>query len=96
MTVIEYAPDESQILDLINESIRSLQETGIEPKYILIGPAAYEKLTSAMSKRFNRDQGHFETYQFFPIVLDPFRDNTVCVIPGPGECVKGVKTYSVS
>ena len=93
MTIIEYVPEESQILDLINDSIRNLQESGIEPKYILVGASTYDMLTTAMSKRFKRERGNFETYQFFPIVLDPFRDNTVCVIPGPGDCKEGVRTY---
>ena len=96
MTIIEYVPDESQILDLINESIKNLQEAGIEPKYILVGPAAYKKMTAAISKRLNRTQGNFETYQFFPIVVDPFRNDSLCVIPGPGECSEGVRTYKVT
>ena len=96
MTIIEYSPDESQILDLVNDSIRNLQEAGIEPKYILLGASAYELLIRAMSKRFKREKGNFETYQFFPIVLDPFRQDTLCVIPGPGDCKEGVQTYRVS
>ena len=85
MIVIEYAPSQSQILDFINDGIRNLQEAGTEPKYILLGPEAYDILRSAMSERFKREKGHFETYQFIPIVLDPQRKDTVCVLPGPSE-----------
>ena len=85
MTIIEYAPEETQILDFINDGIRNLQEGGIEPKYILVGPQSYETLIKAMSDRFKRREGKFETYQFIPIVLDPNRADTVCVLPGPSE-----------
>ena len=85
MTVFEYAPDKTQILDFINDGIRNLQEGGKEPKYILVGPTAYDVLIAAISERFNRTEGSFETYQFIPIVLDPLRQDTVCVLPSPLE-----------
>ena len=46
-----------------------------------------------MGERFRRGAGQFETYQYLPIVLDPFRTDTVCVLPAPSECAKGVQTY---
>lgn len=92
MTVIEYAPDKFQILDFINDGIRNLQEGGKEPKYILLGHKAYDLLIMAMSERFNRAEGNFETYQFIPIVLDPRREDTVCVLPSPIEC-KDINLY---
>ena len=85
MTIVEYAPDESQILDFVNDGIRNLQEGGMEAKYILLGSDSYNLMVKAMSQRFNRSEGTFETYQFVPIVLDPSRNDTVCVLPGPVE-----------
>ena len=95
MTVIEYAPSEDEILDFINDSIRQMQEAGVEPKCILLGPAAYTLMQQAMSKRFNRDAGAFETYQFFPIIVDPLRKDTVCVLPAPARCVEEVTIQQV-
>jgi hypothetical protein len=90
MTVIEYAPDRDTILDYVNDAIRRLQEDGVEPKYILMGPAAYDRMREAMGERFRREAGTFETYNFFPLVVDPFRDDTVCVLPAPIEVSKGI------
>ena len=85
MTIVEYAPNESQILDFVNDGIRNLREGGMEAKYILLGSESYDLMVKAMSQRFNRSEGKFETYQFVPIVLDPSRNDTVCVLPGPVE-----------
>ena len=93
MTIIEYAPTRDDILDVVNDGISQLQEAGIEARYIVVGTEAYKVLRKAMGERFRRGAGQFETYQFVPIVLDPFRSDTVCVLPGPSECAKGVQTY---
>ncbi len=96
MTVIEYAPTEEEILDFVNDSIRQMQEAAFEPKYSLLGPEAYTSMQQAMGKRFNRDAGTFETYQFFPIVVDPLRKDTVCVLPAPAHCVNDISVQRVS
>lgn len=95
MTVLEYAPTEDEILDFVNDSIRQLQEAAVEPKYIMMGPEAYATMREAMGKRFNRDAGAFETYQFFPIVVDPLRKDTVCVLPAPAQCLSEVSIQRV-
>lgn len=95
MTILEYAPDRDEILSFIHDSIRQLTEAGAEAKYIVVGPAAYEHLRKAIGEAFQRGAGRFETYQHLPIVLDPFRDDTVCVLPAPAECAKGVQPYRV-
>ena len=95
MTVTEYAPTQPQILDFINDGIRNLKEGGIEPKYILLGPEAYDLLIRAMGERFRRKEGQFETYQFISIVVDPQRKDTVCVLPGPAE-IKNIHIQRVS
>ncbi len=95
MTIIEYAPAKDEILDFINDSIRQLQEANIEPKYILLGGEAYNRMRQAMGERFRRETGEFETYQFFPIIVDPLRNDTVCVLPSPMQCIDGVQLHRV-
>lgn len=96
MTIIEYAPAKEEILDFINDSIRQLQEANIEPKYILLGGEAYNRMRQAMGDRFKREAGVFETYQFFPIVVDPLRKDSVCVLPAPAACLEDVQIHRVS
>lgn len=93
MTVIEHSPDQATILDFLNDGLRQLQEAGVEARYIVMGPAAYETFRQAMAARFRRAPKAFETYNYVPIVVDPFRDAAVCVLPAPAECAKGVSTY---
>ncbi len=93
MTIIEYAPSREEILDFVNDSIRQLRDTDVEARYIVVGVEAFETMRKAMGKRFRRGAGQFETYQYLPIVLDPFRTDTVCVLPAPSECAKGVQTF---
>ena len=95
MTLIEYAPAKDEILDFINDSIRLLQDADVEPKCILLGIEAYERMRLAMGERFNRKAGNFETYQFFPIVVDPLRKDSVCVLPAPSVCADGVQVQRV-
>lgn len=95
MTIIEYTPTKDEVLDFVNDSIRQLQEAGAEPKYILAGTEAYEAMRQAMSERFNREAGTFETYQFFPIVVDPKRKGSILVLPAPAACTDGVQIVDV-
>lgn len=93
MTIPEYAPPRDEILEFIHDSIRQLQEAGCAARYIVVGPEAYQTLRKAMGERFRRGAGQFDTYQHLPIVLDPFRTNTVCVLPAASECAQGVHPY---
>ena len=95
MVIIEHTPSQEEILDFIDDGIRQIHASGAEAKYILIGRDAYHTFRHAMAERLNRKPKHFETYQYLPIVLDPFRTDGVCVVPGPGECAKGVQTYRI-
>ncbi|MEZ4701938.1 MAG: family 4C encapsulin nanocompartment shell protein [Rhodothermales bacterium] len=90
MTVLEYAPSETEILDFIHDGIRQLQEAGSEPRYILMGTAAYATLRRAIATRFQRTAGTFESYQYLPIVVDPLRDHFVCVLPSSHETANDV------
>ncbi len=93
MTILEYAPGRDEILTFIDDGIRQLREAGAEATYIVVGPEAYKILRKAIGERFQRGAGRFETYQHIPIVLDPFRTDTVCVLPAPAACEQGVQTY---
>ncbi len=93
MTILEYNPTQEDILDFLNDRIRELQSSDVEAKYILAGPTAYERLRAAMGERFRRSAGVFETYNYIPIVVDPSRTETLCVLPAPSECAKGARIY---
>lgn len=93
MLIIEHAPSREEILEFINDGIRQLNEVNAPARYILVGQQSFNTLRKAMGERFQRGAGQFETYQHIPIVLDPFRTDTVCVLPSPKECAKGVQVY---
>ncbi len=95
MTIIELAPEKHEILDFIDDAFRQLQDAGAEAKFIVVGGEAYTLLRKAIGERFQRGAGRFETYQHVPIVLDPFRSDTVCVLPAPAECEKGVNPVRI-
>ena len=92
MTIPQTNATADGILAFIDESVRALQHDGHEPRTILVGPAAYDLLCNAIARQFNRAVGRFETYQYLDIVLDPFRDAEVCVVPAPGVLADGVRT----
>jgi hypothetical protein len=88
-------PASDEILDFIDQEVRSLQDAGQEPRFLLVGPAAYAALREAMGRRFGRTAGTFESYQWLSIVLDPFRGEGVCVIPSPSALAAGVRTTTI-
>ena len=96
MTVLEYAPAPTEMLDFINDSIRNLKSEGCEAAYILTGTEAYDTLCQAMSERFKREAGSFETYQFIPIVVDPSRTDSLCILPKPGVAANQVAWHKVT
>ena len=91
MTVTETAATADGVLAFIDESVRALQQDGLEPRSILVGPEAYELLRHAIAGQFNRTPGLFETYQYLDIVLDPFRGAAVCVVPAPRALADGAR-----
>ncbi|MFO7314272.1 family 4C encapsulin nanocompartment shell protein [Rhodothermus marinus] len=93
MTVLEYTPGDDEMLPFIHDSLRQLQEAGHEARYILVGRTAYRRLCKAIGRQFRRGAGRFETYQHIPIVVDPFRDEEVCVVPAPAVCAEEVHGY---
>lgn len=95
MTIVQKrksASHDEALLDFIDERVRELQEQAVEPRYVVVGPSAYEVLCRAMGERFGRSAGLFETYQWLSIVVDPFRGEQVCVLPSPAEVAAGVRT----
>jgi hypothetical protein len=91
MLVLETTPAPDAVLDAVDEGVRALQDAGLEPRFILVGPEAYTALRKAVGARFGRGAGYFEQYQFLPIVVDPFRGGAVCVVPTPREVAGGVR-----
>ena len=95
MTILEHAPDPDTVLDWVDEQVRALQEQGAEPRTVLAGPVAYERLCAAMAARFGREPGRFEQYQWLALTVDPFRDDTLCVLPTNRDLADGVRAERV-
>lgn len=93
MTILEYSPSEQEILDFINDRVRELQSSDLEAKYILAGPEAYARMRRAMAARFRRSEGVFETYNYLPIIVDPSREDRICVLPAPAVCAESARLY---
>ena len=91
MLVIETTPAPDAILDVVDDGVRALQDAGLEPRFILVGPEAYRHLRKAIGSRFGRGAGYFEQYQFLTIVVDPLRGGAICVVPAPREVAEGVQ-----
>lgn len=95
MTIVEFVADPDRVLERVDQQILQLAEGGDGAKYIIAGPSAYRRLCKAISVRNQRGKGSFETYNYLPIVVDPFRDDMICVVPSPGACADGVQVYRV-
>lgn len=95
MTILEHTPTQDEILDFIDDSVRQLQEAGAEARFILMGREAYHTFRHALAERLHRKPKYFETYNYLPVVLDPFRQAAVCVVPGAGACAEGVQAYRI-
>jgi len=93
MTVIEHTPAEEEIIDFLDQSIRQISETDSEARFILMGQGAYARFRTAMARKLKRSAGKFETYQYVTVVVDPFRDNEVCVVPSAADAADGLKPF---
>ena len=91
MTVLDQSPDADTVLDAVEAQVRALQEQGAEPRAIVVGPVAYDRLCQAIAARFGREVGRFEQYQWLGITVDPFRDDRVCVVPTNADQAGGVR-----
>ena len=91
MTVLESTPTSDEILPSIDEAVRNLQASGLEPRFVVVGTEAYTALCQAIAQQFGREPGHFEQYQWLTIVVDPFRAGEVAVLPVPRDVAAGVR-----
>ncbi len=95
MVILECAPPSDALLDFIDQSIRQLAESGAEARYILMGPAAFSAFRRVLAGTLHREEKDFSYYNYLPVVLDPFRMDAVCVVPGPGACAAGVQPVRI-
>lgn len=94
MTLLEFSPDPDEVLDVVDQGVRDLQEAGLEPRFIVLGPEAYDRLREAVAARFGRSAGYFEQYQYLTVVVDPGRADRLCVVPAPREVAGGLRLES--
>lgn len=88
MLLLEAAPDADTMLQFVDESIRAIRDSGGEPRYIVAGPEAYERLREAVATRYGRENQHVEQVQWLTVVVDPAREDRICVVPPPREAVE--------
>ncbi|MDX1430719.1 MAG: hypothetical protein R3282_10540, partial [Rhodothermales bacterium] len=93
--IIEFKLEPGSILDAIDDQISHLSHDGSGATFIVVGREAYGELCREISVRNRRGRGTYETYNYIPIVVDPFRVDAICVLPSPAECDAGVSTYRV-
>ncbi|MEM0961376.1 MAG: family 4C encapsulin nanocompartment shell protein, partial [Bacteroidota bacterium] len=91
MTILDSSPTADRLLESIDQSVRDIQSAGGEPTALIVGPAAYETLKTAVADRFGRERAELSQYQWLPVVVDPFRENRVCVVPAPRDVAAGVR-----
>lgn len=88
-------PDRDDVLDFLEAEVRALQEAGGEPRFVVVGPRAYEALRQAVARRYGRSAGVFEQYQWLTVVVDPFREAEACVLPAPRDVAEGVRAQEL-
>ena len=91
MTLLEAAPSEAELLAFVDQAVRGVQESGGEPRFVVAGPVAYERLQRAVAERFGRDVQHLEQVQWLTVVLDPGRGDRITVLPPPREAADGAR-----
>lgn len=95
MTILQFSPGQEDILDFIDQSISGLVAAGTEARYIVMGPDAFALFRQAVAARLNRKPKDFGTYNYIPVVVDPFRGEEVCVLPEPREMKAGVQAMTI-
>ena len=94
MTVLD-AANPADLLSTIDQQLQSLRDQGAEPAAVLVGPESYATLKAAVAQRFGREPADLEQYQWLTVVLDPFRQNRVSVVPTNRESAAGVRAERV-
>ena len=95
MTILQHSPKEDDILDFLDQSIRQISESGSEARFVIMGPAAYSTFRTAMARNLKRSAGKFETYQYVNVLVDPFRDAEVCVVPSAADAADGLQPFEL-
>lgn len=95
MTILQYSPDQDDILDFIDQGMAQLGAAGSEARYILMGPEAFTRFRQAVAARLARKPKDFGTYNYVAVVVDPFRGDSVCVLPEPREMKDGVQAMEL-
>ncbi|NNE69966.1 MAG: hypothetical protein HKN29_06330 [Rhodothermales bacterium] len=95
MTILQFSPGQDDILDFIDQSLAGLVSAGSEARYIVMGPKAFERFRQAVAVRLSRKPKDFGTYNYIPVVVDPFRGEEVCVLPEPRAMKDGVQAMTI-
>jgi hypothetical protein len=95
LTILEYTPSQDEILDFIDQGMQQLVASGSEARYILMGPDAFSLFRQAVAIKLSRKPKDFGTYNYIPVVVDPFRGSRVCVLPEPRELADGVQAVTI-
>ncbi len=95
MTILEYCPKAGDALDFLSQSVRQLADGGEEARFILMGPAAYTAFCKELATELRRGTGDFETWNHIPVIVDPFRDTAICVVPKPGRAATSWQPFRI-
>lgn len=95
MVIVSYSPSADNVLDCVEDGIRSLTDSDVTPSYIVCGSIAYDILCDAIAERLRHDRKNVETYNHIPVLIDPFRTTELCVLPAPRDVRDGVETVRV-
>lgn len=85
MLLLESAPETDAILSFVEDSVRAIREAGGEPRFVVAGPEAYERLREGVAIRYGRENQHVEQVQWLTVIVDPSRGDRICVLPPPRE-----------
>lgn len=96
MTVVEHSPPAEEVLDFVDDSIRNIREAGGTPGFIVVGPQSHASVSRAISVRFHRGKGTFDTYAHLPIVVDPARTDQILVLPSASDAADGLELIRAS
>ena len=94
MLALEASPDADRALAFVDESARALRESGLEPRFVVCGPLAYARLREAVAARYGRENQDVEQVQWLTVVVDPAREDKLCVLPVVREA-SGVRLEAV-
>ena len=95
MTILQYTPSQDEILDFIDQGIQQLVASDSEARYVVMGPDAFAHFRQAVAAKLSRKPKDFGTYNYISVIVDPFRDGEICVLPEPREIAGGVETFTV-